>query len=111
LKIGNSTLRSATVVTETTAQTTLVSLSGSGFRVAEYFVKGENAVGGKYSVATISTVHDATTSDYSVYGTVNLPSSSTTGTLAVTYAAGIANLVVTPSSSELTTWTIQYRTM
>ena len=94
-----------------TSQATLVSLAGADFRVAEFFVKGEDSTGSKYSVATVSMVHDATSADYSVYGTVNLPSSSTTGSLGVTYASSIANLVVTPSSSNTTTWTIQYRTM
>jgi hypothetical protein len=111
LKIGNSTLRSSTVITTTTTPTTLVSLSGSSFRVAEYFIKGEDTIGSKYSVATVSMVHDATSADYAVYGTVNLPSSSTTGSLSVTYVGGIANLVVTPSSTDSTTWTVQYRTM
>ena len=111
LVIGNSQVRSATVVTSSTSQATLVSLAGADFRVAEFFVKGEDSTGSKYSVATVSMVHDATSADYSVYGTVNLPSSSTTGSLGVTYASSIANLVVTPSSSNTTTWTIQYRTM
>ena len=110
LQIGNSTLRSVTVPTTTTSPTTLVSLTGSGFRAAEFFVSGSTA-GSKYSVATVSMVHDASSADYSVYGTVNLPASSTTGGLSVTYAGGIANLVVTPSSSDATTWIVQYRTM
>lgn len=114
LRIGNSYVYSATVTTTTTAQTTLVSLSGTSFRVAEYFVKGEDIDGAKYSVATVSMVHNATDADWSTYGTVNLPSSASTGNLAVTYATSpsqIANLVVTPSSSNTTIWTIQYRLM
>lgn len=114
LVIGNSSIFSTTVTTTTTSQTTLVSLPGTSFRVAEYFVKGEDIDGAKYSVATVSMVHNATAADYATYGTVNLPSSSTTGTLAVTYTTSpsqIANLVVTPSSSNTTIWTIQYRIM
>lgn len=114
LRIGNSYVYSATVTTTTTAQTTLVSLSGTSFRVAEYFVKGEDIDGAKYSVATVSMVHNATDADWSTYGTVNLPSSASTGNLAVTYTTSpsqIANLVVTPSSSNTTIWTIQYRLM
>lgn len=110
LKIGNSTLRSTTT-TSSGAPVTLVSLSGSTFRVAEFFVMGQDTTGAKYSVATISAVHDATSIDWATYGTVNLPSTSTTGSLSMTYAGGIANLVVTPSSSAATTWTVQYRTM
>ena len=59
-------------------------------------------------------VHNATDADWSTYGTVNLPSSASTGNLAVTYTTSpsqIANLVVTPSSSNTTIWTIQYRLM
>lgn len=111
LKIGNSVVRSATVTTATTSQRTLVSLTGSTFRVAEFFVKGEDTTGGKYSVATVSMVHDATSAEWSTYGTVNIPYNSSTGALNVTYASGIASLVVTPSSSNNTTWTVQYRTM
>lgn len=114
LRIGNSYVYSATVTTTTTSQTTLVSLAGTSFRVAEYFVKGEDIDGAKYSVATVSMVHNATDADWSTYGTVNLPSSASTGNLAVTYTTSpsqIANLVVTPSSSNTTIWTIQYRLM
>lgn len=114
LRIGNSYIYSATVTTTTTAQTTLVSLAGTSFRVAEYFVKGEDIDGAKYSVATVSMVHNATDADWSIYGTVNLPSTGSTGNLAVTYTTSpsqIANLVVTPASSNTTIWTVQYRLM
>ena len=111
LKIGSSTLRSATTVTTSTSPATLVTLSGSTFRVAEFLVMGQDSVGAKYSVATVSAVHDATSIDWATYGTVNLPSTSTTGSLSMTYAGSTASLIVTPSSSASTTWTVQYRTM
>jgi hypothetical protein len=110
LKIGDSIVRSATVTTTQTTSNTLVTLSGASFRAAEFFVKGESS-GGKYSVATISMVHDATDAEYVEYGTVNIPYNSTTGNLYVTYAGGIASLMVTPSSTDTTVWTVQYRTL
>jgi len=45
--------------------------------------------------------------DYSTYGTAYLGGS--TGVLSVTCTSGTVDLKVTPSTNNLTTWTIQYR--
>jgi hypothetical protein len=111
LLVGSSTLRYTQQTTSAATITTLVTLAGSGFRVAEFLIKGEDSTGGKYSVATISAVRDASSIDFSTYGTVNLPSSSTTGTFSMTFDGTTAALRVTPSSSNSTVWTVQYRTM
>lgn len=111
LVIGNSSVRSSSISTSTTSKSTLVEFNVTGTRAVEFFVKGEDASGSKYSVATVSAVHNGTTTDYAVYGTVNL--GGTTGSLEVNYNSGTSNLRldVTPSSSNSTAWTIQYRTI
>jgi hypothetical protein len=111
LLIGNSTTRSVTVTTSSTSKVPLVSISSSTFRAIEYLIRGADSVGGKYSVATVSAVHDGTSIDYATYGTVNLPSSASTGNVDVTLSGGLANLNVTPSSSASTVWVVQYRTI
>lgn len=112
LLVGSSTFRYAQqTTTSATANQTLLTLAGSSFRIAEFLIRGEDSSGGKYSIATISAVHDASTIDWSTYGTVNLPSSSTTGSFSLTYDGTTAALKVSPSSSSPTVWTIQYRTM
>lgn len=111
LLIGNSAIRSVTVTTSSTSKVPLVSLSAASTRAIEYIIRGADSVGGKYSVATVSAVHDGTSIDYAIYGTVNLPSSASTGSLDVTLSGGLANLNVTPGSTNTTVWVIQYRTI
>jgi hypothetical protein len=107
--VGNSSIRSVTISTSTALKSTLVSLSATGNRAVEFFVKGEDSTGGKYSVATVSAVHNGSVIDYAVYGTVIL--GGATGVLEVNYATGTITLDVTPASSNQTIWTIQYRTI
>ena len=95
----------------TASNQTIAKLSITNMRGVEFLVKGEDSTGAKYSVATVSAVHDGTSVDYAVYGGVKLPSSSSTGTLAVTLVSGNIYLVVTPASSNTTVWTTQYRTI
>jgi hypothetical protein len=78
-------------------------------RGAVFDIKGEDATGGKYSIATVSAVHDGTTVDYSVYGTVLV--GGYTGSLAVNIIGGNMFLGVTPASSNTTVWTTQFRTI
>jgi len=77
----------------------------------EFFVKGVDTVGTKYSVAKVIAVTNGTTVDYSIYGTVNL--NGVTGSLAVNIVTSGPNsnieLQVTPASSNSTIWTTQYR--
>lgn len=106
-----STVRSATVTTSgISANQAIATFSTTGLRGAEFIVKGEESTGGKYSVATVLCVHDgAGNVDYSVYGTVLL--GGATGTLAVNIVGGNLVLGVTPTSSNTTVWTAQYRTI
>lgn len=109
--IGNSSIWSTTVTTSSTTTTTLVSLDPAKFRGAEFMIKGENATGSKYSIATILAVHDNATPtvgvDFTSYGLVNL--GGQTGTFNVTSDTNGVYLKVTPSATASTTWTTQYR--
>ncbi len=109
LIMGNSIFRSVTVNTAAITSNALVTLSGATFTAAEFFIKGYDATGGKYSVATISAVKDATTVDWATYGTLNIGGS--TGTFSLAMAGGLMTLSVTPSSSNDTMWTVQVRTV
>jgi hypothetical protein len=105
--LGNTTTTWATVTTTAiTANQTIASFSVTGITGIEYLVKGIDA-NGKYSVATVQAVTDGTSVDYSVFGTVAL--GGTTGSLAVNVVGGFVRLQVTPSSSNSTVWTTQYR--
>lgn len=110
LIIGNSTVRSVTVTTSSTSSNqTIATFSLTGVRGAIFDVKGEDATGGKYSVATVSAVHNGSNVDYSVYGTVLV--GGYTGSLAVNIVSGNMYLGVTPASSNATVWTTQFRTI
>ena len=111
LLIGNSTIRSNTLTTTSiAANQTIAAVSTTGVRGVIFDVKGEQASGGKYSIATVYCVHDGTGNvDYSVSGTVLL--GGTTGALAVNISLNNILLGVTPSSSNSTVWTTQYRTI
>ena len=110
LVIGNSTIKAATITTtSTTANQVIVSIPKTDFTGVEYIIKGVDAAGGKYSIASISAVHDASAVDYAIYGTVGL--GGATGSLNVFFNSGTSNidLRVTPASSNSTVWTTQYR--
>jgi hypothetical protein len=108
--IGNSTIGAFTVTTTTTAAgQILAEVSSSTSRAVEFFVKGEEVVGGKYSVATVVAVHNGTDIAYDVYGTLNI--GGYTGSLGVNNAGGKIQLTVTPATSASTLWTTQYKTI
>ena len=108
--IGNTSIRTATLTTTgTAANQTIATVSTVGTRGVFFDVKGEETAGGKYSIATVTAVHDGTNVDYTVYGTVLLGGS--TGVLAVNLVGGNLFLGVTPASSNSTVWTTQYRTI
>jgi len=114
LVIGDSKVGSATLTTTATTERTIIGLPVANFRAVEFFVKGEDSVSTpkKYSVATISAVHNSVDEvEWSTYGGVH--SGASTGTFNVVYD-GENNLVllnVNPSSGNETVWTVQYRTI
>lgn len=105
--IGETTTTWATVTTSTvTANQTISSVPVSGITGVQFLVKGIDASGSKYSVATVQAVTDGTSVDYATYGTVNL--GGFTGSLAVNVVGGYLRLQVTPASGNSTVWTTQY---
>ena len=110
LGIGDTNINWATkTTTSTDADQEIANISATGVRGVEFFVKGEEAAGGKYYIATVSAVHNGATVDYAVYGTVDIVGS--TGTLGVTYGSGRIKLVTKPASANSTVWVTQYRTI
>ena len=106
--IGNSTITYGNVTTTTiTANQTIASFSITGITGIEFLVKGIDATGAKYSVATVQAVTDGSNVDYAVFGGVNL--GGTTGALAVGIANSNLLLQVTPASSNSTVWATQIR--
>jgi hypothetical protein len=108
--LGNTAIYQATVTTNMiTANQTIAQISTTGVTGVEFFVKGVDSMGAKYSVATVQAVTDGTTVDYSTYATVGL--GGVTGVLVVNITGGNVLLQVTPSSSNSTVWTTQFRTI
>ena len=108
--IGNSTIGASTVTTTTASPgQILAEVSSSTNRAVEFFVKGEEVVGGKYSVATVVAIHNGTDIAYDVYGTLSI--GGYTGSLGVNNAGGKIQLTVTPATSVSTVWTTQYKTI
>jgi predicted acyltransferase (DUF342 family) len=108
--IGNSSIGAFTTTTTTAAAgQILAEVSSATNRAVEFFVKGEEVAGGKYSVATVVAVHNGTDIAYDVYGTLQI--GGYTGSLGVNNAGGKIQLTVTPSTSNSTVWTTQYKTI
>ena len=109
--IGNSSVITYGNVTTTsiTANQTIASFNITGVTGVEYLVKAvdQNGVANKYSVATVLAVTDGTSVDYTIYGSSQL--GGYTGSLAVNVSGSFIRLQVTPSSSNSTVWTTQYR--
>lgn len=108
--IGSTGIQWAEVTTTSTnANQVIAAVSSLTTRGVEFFVKGVESDGAKYSVATLQAVHDDTTVDFSNYGTV--VRGGTPGYLSVIMNGSNIELVVTPASSNSTVWTTQYRTI
>ena len=88
----------------------LVDITGTGYRAAEFFIKGESISGSKYTVATVHAIHNgSTTVDWVVFGSVNLGAALHTG-YSVTLTAGTTlRLRVSPSTTDSIVWTTQIR--
>ena len=108
VNIGNTAVRWGTLTTTAiTANQTIATLSTTGVTGVEFLVKGIDSSGAKYSVATVQAVTDGSNVDYTIFGGVNL--GTTTGTLAVNVNAGNIELQVTPASTNSTVWTTQFK--
>jgi hypothetical protein len=106
-------LWSELTTTSIDANQVIASISSLTTRGVEFFVRGVESAGAKYSVATLQAVHDGpgpnAVVDFSNYGTV--VRGGTPGFLSVIMNNSNIELVVTPSSSNSTVWTTQYRTI
>ena len=110
IALGITNINYATRTTATIAPNQIiVSVPSAGIRGVEFFIKGEEEAGSKYSVETISAVHNGTAVEYSKYGAVTI--GGLTGVLAVIFDSGNINLTVTAGSTNSTVWTTQYRTL
>lgn len=114
VSVGPTEIYWAEITTSsTTANQVIASIDANIARGVEFFVRGVEAAGAKYSVATLQAVHDGpgsnATVDFSSYGTV--VKGGTPGYLSVMWNSGNIDLVVTPASSNSTVWTTQYRTI
>ena len=112
IKIGNSYIYANTVTTSSTNAADLASfmITNTDVYGIEYIVKSYDSAG-KYSMATVQAVTNGVDVNYVTFATVRL--GNTTGVLSVTRTAVgpdvSINLVATPSSSNSTVWTTQYR--
>jgi len=82
--LGNTNIQWGTATTTAiTAGQVIASVAVSGITGVEFLVKGVDAAGGKYSIATVQAVTDGTTVvDYATFGTV-LVNGAPTGILSV----------------------------
>jgi len=114
LSLGNSQIQWATLTTSSTAANQTIAttkITTTDFTAIEYLIKSTDATGTKYSMTSIHAITNNSAVDYSVFSGLNL--GGTTGTLAVNIGVIGSNawvsLQVTPSSSNSTVWTTQYR--
>jgi hypothetical protein len=108
--LGQTAISWSTVTTTSTVPNQIIaSVSATGIRGVIFTVKGEESAGAKYSIESVSAVHNGSAVDYSVYGSVNM--GGLTGVLSVSFAGGNIRLTVSPSSSNSTVWTTQFSTI
>jgi hypothetical protein len=108
--LGNTAVYWGTVTTSAiTGNQTIATVPTSGITGYEFIVKGVDSTGAKYSVATVTAVTNGSTVDYVTFATAAI--GGATGVLAVNVVGGNIALQVTPSSSNSTVWTTQFRTI
>jgi hypothetical protein len=108
VEVGNTAIEWGTVTTTSISAGQIIAQAPySGVTGVDFIVKGTDTTGAKYSMAHVTAVTDGSNVDYTTYGTVFLGSS--TGTLSVAISGSNIVLQVTPSSSNSTVWTTQYR--
>jgi hypothetical protein len=113
IKLGNSYIYSNTITTTSTSPATICSflIAGTDVYGVEYIVKSYDS-SGKYSMATVQAVTNGVNVDYVTFATVRL--GTTTGALSVDIGGSVGpttsiDLTATPSTSNSTIWTTQYR--
>ena len=113
VNIGASEISTVGADTATTTAVTagqvIAEFPVAGLNGVEFLVKGIDAAGTKYSVATVLAVTDGTNVDFSIYGQAFI--GTTTGALSVAISGANIALSTTPASSNSTVWTSQYRSI
>jgi hypothetical protein len=110
IDLGNTDIGWATVTTTSiSANQTIATLAVTGVTGVEFLVKGIDSTGSKYSVTTLQAVTDGTSADFTTFATVNL--GGLTGVLSVNIVGSNVALQVSPSSTNSTVWTTQFRTI
>jgi hypothetical protein len=108
--VGGTSISGATLTTTDTATVALASVLDAAGLAVEFLVKGADTTGSKFEVATVLLISDGAGSvDYTIYGSTSV--GGTTGILSVSKNGAMAELNVTPVSSNSTVWTAQYRTI
>jgi hypothetical protein len=114
IDVGNTIITNGgTTTVSTSANQTIATfkITSTDITGVEFFVKGIDSSGAKYSVAKVVAVTNGSNVDYSTFATINV--NGTTGSLSVNLVTSGGNsnieLQVTPSSSNSTVWTTQYR--
>jgi hypothetical protein len=108
--VGGTGIGGATLTTTSTDTVALVSIQDAAGLAVEVLIKGADAAGTKFEVATLLLISDgAGTVDYTIFGVTS--TSTSTGILSATKNGAVVELNVTPSSSNSTVWTAQYRTI
>ena len=105
--LGYASVTTSTVGPNITIASVNVAGISGNITGAEFLIKGVDAGGTKYQVTSIHAVTDGTDVGWSVFGGVSLGTS--VGSFSVNIVGSTLNLAVTPSSSNTTVFTTQYR--
>jgi hypothetical protein len=104
---ANSKTGFATVTSNSTSATTLVSIDAETNDAVQFLIKGQDTVSGAYQVSKVHSLTDGlTTLDYATFGDVALLGGC--GTIQVSLSSGNVVLQVTPKSANAMTWTATY---
>jgi len=106
LNLGDTTtFTTGSLTTSSTSETTLLTVSSTSYRSAEFIVQGVNTTDATYMTSKILAVHNGTTTSFTEYGQVNVGGIS--GVLSVTDPSGGNFLLrVTPQTSNSTVWKV-----
>ena len=105
LSMENGLVQSATVTTTATGAATLVSLTASTYRSADYQIQAVK--GTSYNTSLVKVVHDGTNTYMTEYGNVNQPSVGVV-TFSTDINSGDLRLLGYPDSSDSTVFKIIY---
>jgi hypothetical protein len=110
VSIGTTALYSATANTATVASTVIASVVATTCRAVDFFVKGEDTAGEKYTVATITAIHYGSDVDFTVHSKLHAGTGAA-GSFTVELVGGSIQLKATATSTTNTVWTTQIRTI